>query len=345
MAVTASLAPNAGQPRTPRTVVLTTGAPGVTIAWRLPMAARQVLLEERPVERHHGRQLMIYWLHRLGAPLAKIVPVSISYLIASIIAPIAFTILREKRETTVQNMRCVLGDDASLRRVRIYALRAFINYAKYLVDMLRLEGLSLPDLEKIIVVNGWENFTGAMDEGKGLIFVGGHIGNSDLAAALLASRGFPVHVITEPLQPPRWDALVQAARQAVGMRVIPMSASAIRFLRVLREKEILALLIDRPVEDQGVNVEFFGKTVRVPQGAAALALRADANILGAYILRSGNRYIANISPAISAPTTGDAKHDLEELTQATFDWLQGVIRQHPDQWFMFRPMWRTPSEP
>jgi lauroyl/myristoyl acyltransferase len=302
------------------------------------------MLEDLSIERDDGVASMIYWLHRFGAPLSRVVPVSISYLIASIIAPIVFVLWREKRTTTIQNMTCVLGDEASPRQVRMYALRAFINYAKYLVDMLRLEGLSLPDLEKIIVVNGWEHFTGAMDEGKGLIFVGGHIGNSDLAAALLASRGFPVHVITEPLQPPRWDALVQAARQAVGMRVIPMSASAIRFLRVLREKEILALLIDRPVEDQGVDVQFFGRTVKVPQGAAALALRADANILGAYILRSGNRYVANISPAISAPTTGDATADLEQLTQAIFNWLQGVIRQHPDQWFMFRPMWRAPSE-
>jgi KDO2-lipid IV(A) lauroyltransferase len=205
--------------------------------------------------------------------------------------------------------------------------------------MLRLEGLSLVDLEKVIEVNGWEHFTEAMDEGRGLIFVGGHIGNSDMAAALLASRGFPVNVIAEPLQPPRWDALVQAAREAVGMRVIPMTANAIRFLRVLREKEILAFLIDRPVEEQGITVTFFGRPIRVPPGAAALALRSNASILGAYIVRSGNRYVANISPAISAPTTGDARDDLESLTQAMFDWLERVIRQYPDQWFMFRSMW------
>jgi KDO2-lipid IV(A) lauroyltransferase len=204
--------------------------------------------------------------------------------------------------------------------------------------------VSLPELEKLIVVKGWEHFEGAIGEGRGLIFVGGHIGNSDLAAALLASRGFPVHVITEPLQPPRWDALVQAARQAVGLRVIPMTANAIRFLRVLREKGILAFLIDRPVEDQGVSVEFFGRTVQVPQGAAALALRSNASILGAYIVRTDNGYVANISPAISAPTTGDDRHDLESLTQAIFDWLEQVIRQYPDQWFMFRPMWRTGSD-
>jgi KDO2-lipid IV(A) lauroyltransferase len=284
---------------------------------------------------------MIYWLHRIGAPLTKILPIWFSYFVATLIAPVVFFLWREKRETAIHTMRHVLGGTADRGKARAMALRAFVNYAKYLVDMLRLEGLSLPELEKLIVVNGWEHFEGALGEGRGLIFVGGHIGNSDLAAALLASRGFPVHVIAEPLQPPRWDALVQTARQAVGLRVIPMTANAIRFLRVLRDKGILAFLIDRPVDEEGVSVEFFGRKVQVPQGAAALALRSNANILGAYIVRTENGYEANISPAISAPTPGDDRHDLESLTQAIFDWLEQVIRQYPDQWFMFRPMWRT----
>jgi KDO2-lipid IV(A) lauroyltransferase len=123
-----------------------------------------------------------------------------------------------------------------------------------------------------------------------------------------------------------------------------MTANAIRFLRVLREKGILAFLIDRPVQDQGVSVEFFGRKVLVPPGAAALAMRTNASILGAYIVRTDNGYVANISPAISAPTTGDDRHDLESLTQAIFDWLEQVIRQYPDQWFMFRPMWRPGTD-
>jgi KDO2-lipid IV(A) lauroyltransferase len=213
-----------------------------------------------------------------------------------------------------------------------------MNYGKYLVDMMRLPGIEPGELERRVTVNGWEHFVEAIDEGDGLIFVGGHIGNSDLAAAVLAGRGFPVHVIAEQLHPPRWDALVQAARAAVGLRVIPLGSSALRFMRVLREKEILAFLIDRP-EEQGVAISFFGRTTTVPAGAAALALRSNARILGAYIVRSGNEYIAHISPAIRPQLTGDTAADLQAVTQALFDWLESIIKQYPDQWFMFRPMW------
>jgi KDO2-lipid IV(A) lauroyltransferase len=285
---------------------------------------------------------MIYWLHRFGAPLSRWLPVGVSYGLASLIAPLVFSFWREKRLNTIENMRAVLGEDADPRLVRRISLRAFTNYAKYMVDMLRLPGLPMAEIERRVTIEGWENLTTALDDDTGLIFVGGHIGNSDLAAALLAGRGFPVHVIAESLQPPKWDELVQAARSAVGLRVIPMGAHAMRFLRVLREKEILAFLIDRPVEEAGVPVTFFGRETNVPAGAAALALRANAQILGAYIVRSGNSYVARISRPFAAPSTGDPARDLEALTQALFDWMERVIRQYPDQWFMFRRMW--PSE-
>lgn len=282
---------------------------------------------------------MIYWLHRLGTPLSRWLPLRCSYALAAALAPLAFAFWREKRENAIRNMAQVLGEDADRAEARRLALRSFVNYGKYLVDMLRLSGSKLTEVERRITVQGWEHFVDAMAKGTGLIFVGGHIGNSDLAAALLALRGFPVHVITEPLQPPRWDAAVQAAREAVGLRIIPLGAHGVRAFRVLREQGILAFLIDRPVDEQGVAVQFFGARIQVPAGAAALALRSEARILGAYIVRSGDCYIAHISPAMPLPSTGDGRRDLEILTQALFDWLERVIRQHPDQWFMFRPMW------
>jgi lauroyl/myristoyl acyltransferase len=287
---------------------------------------------------------MVYWLHRLVAPLTRWAPLWFAYAVASLIGWCAFFLYPDKRGNAVRNMASVLGSEADPGMIRRLAHRAFVNYAKYLVDMMRLTGISLEDLERQVTVTGWENFLEARDTGAGLIFIGGHIGNSDLAAAILAGRGFPVNVIAEPLHPPRWDAVVQAARRAVGLKVIPLGSNARRFLRVLREKEILAFLIDRP-EDEGVSVRFFGRTTTVPAGAAALALRSNAGILGAYIVRSGNQWVAHISPAIPRPETGDPGRDLEALMQSLFDWLEHVIRQHPDQWFMFRPMWPEQRNP
>lgn len=286
---------------------------------------------------------MIYWAHRLVSHLTRWAPLSLSYTVASIVGWLVFVFWRDKRENAIRNMERVLGPTAHRREVRRLARRSFVNYAKYLVDMLRLHHVGPDDLDRLVRIEGWEHFTEAMATGNGLIFVGGHIGNSDLAAAVLAGRGFPVHVIAETLEPPRWDDLVQAARATVGLRVVPLGSSALRLLRLLREKGILAVLIDRPVENEGITVNFFGRPTRVPAGAAALALRTNASVLGAYMVRLGKGYVATICPAIPHPATGDERLDLETMNQALFDWLERVIRQYPDQWFMFRPMWPAES--
>ena len=285
---------------------------------------------------------MIYWLHRFGAVASRIAPLWFAYGVATIGAPIVFRFWHSKREYAIRNMMQVLGSEATPEAARALALRPFVHYGNYMMDMLRLEG-RLRDAEDGVTVTGWEHFVEASGKGKGLIFVAGHIGNSDLAAAILARRGFPVNVIAEPLRPPRWDNLVQQARAAVGMKVIPMGQAVMRALRVLREDQILAILIDRPLTDQGVQVNFFGRETQVPGGAAALALRSGASVLGAYIVRAGNAYVAQISPEISVPNTGDPKQDLAALTQGIFTWLEQVIRSYPDQWFMFRPMWPEPG--
>lgn len=284
--------------------------------------------------------MLIYWGHRIGSPLARILPVWFTYAISEAFAPLIYLIWSQKRRNAIDNLQRVLGPDASRWRVRWLACRSFVNFGKYLIDMMRL-GATPPD--RVYTVDGWENLQAAYERGNGLIFIGGHIGNSDLGAAILAQRGYPVSVIAEPLSPPRWDRLVQQARAAAGLHVIPLGQAMLRSLRVLRERQVLAFLIDRPTEE-GVTVEFFGHRTQVPGGAAVLALRSGATVIGGCIVRRGTRYVAEISPEIISPeTTGDEDLDVQQLTQRLYSWLEQVIRNHPDQWFMFRQMWPEDS--
>ena len=46
---------------------------------------------------------------------------------------------------------------------------------------------------------------------------------------------------------------------------------------------------------------------------------------------------------IEAVSTGDRDGDTKALTQAIMQAHERIIRQHPDQWYMFRPMWAKPA--
>ena len=127
------------------------------------------------------------------------------------------------------------------------------------------------------------------------------------------------------------------------MRAIPLEGGVRQMLGALRQNEILAVLIDRPLVNEGVPVRFFDAPTRVPGGAATLALRAGANVVAAAAIRTKDGFVAHVSPLIEVEPSGDPERDVQAITQGIMNWLEALIRRHPDQWFMFRNMWPEPA--
>jgi KDO2-lipid IV(A) lauroyltransferase len=236
-------------------------------------------------------------------------------------------------------MERVLGPQSDPREVKRQVRNVFRNYAKYLVDLLLLPRTRREDVERAFKAFGLEHIEEGLTGGRGLVLVTAHIGNWDMAGAFLAARGYPVNVIVETLHPPRWNDLVQRIRVLTGMRAIPVENGIRQMLGALRKNEILAVLIDRPLEREGVPVSFFGAATRVPAGAATLAIRAGSKLVVAATLRTPDGFEAHVSPVLEADLSGDADQDIQALTQRVMSWLEVLIRRHPDQWFMFRNMW------
>lgn len=230
---------------------------------------------------------MIYWFHLAGSVLAGLIPRRLAYSLVHIFAPVAPILYRPHYHNAHRNMRRVLGPSASPREVRRRVHHAFLNYGRYLVDVLLLPRM---DPAKIKVdIRGGEHLEEAVAAGKGIVLVTGHIGNWDLAGAYLAALGYPVNVIVETLEPPKWNEAVQEIRKRIGMRAIPLESGLREMIGALRAREILGVLIDRPLTDEGVAVRFFGGVTRVPAGAATLALRTGSNIITAVVVRNGDK--------------------------------------------------------
>ena len=126
-----------------------------------------------------------------------------------------------------------------------------------------------------------------------------------------------------------------------GMNVLYETASPREILGVLRRNECLAFLVDLPTHHtgEGVPVQFFGAETRVPSGAATLALRTGASVIVACVVREGAGYMVHARPLAPRERTRDVPSAIQEVTQEIMAALEDFIRQYPDQWFMFRPMW------
>ena len=286
-----------------------------------------------------------YWLIRLCGFLAQVLPLKVSYGITTAVAYVVYYSWPALRKSVEQNMRQVLGPEASEKAVKRTTKGAFRNYFKYLVDFLRFPHLTADELERVIQSSGWENLDRALESGRGVIFIGFHFGSWDLAGAILAVRGYPLNVVAESFQPEKLNALIQRARTEKGMKIIPLENAARRVLRSLRQNEILGLLIDRPEPDGGVPVEFFGKIASVPAGAATLALKTGAKLVLGYMVRCpDNTFVGRITPHLDFEVTGDFSRDIQKATQEIMRVVEDCIRSHPDQWYMFRDMWQQSGE-
>ncbi|MBV8715797.1 MAG: lysophospholipid acyltransferase family protein [Chloroflexi bacterium] len=281
---------------------------------------------------------MIYWVHVMGTVLMRFVPVSIAYRLVGWCTPIALALFaRGYLRRATDNMHQVLGPQADPREAARLTRAAFANYARYMIDLVRLPHLDTSEFVHNVRVEGWEHVDAAYRVGKGVVFATGHIGNWDMAGAAFAARGRPVSALVETLKPERWNERVQRTRIAAGVKAIPIENGPREMLAALRKQEGLAVLVDRPMEADGVPVTFFGRGTRVPGGAATLALRTGSPVVPAALVRDprGNGYVALIGP----PIVGERGDDVSVMMQGIMSWLEGIIRRYPDQWFMFRHMW------
>jgi KDO2-lipid IV(A) lauroyltransferase len=118
--------------------------------------------------------------------------------------------------------------------------------------------------------------------------------------------------------------------------------------RALKRGEILALAIDVAPPGQEITVDFLGAPATVSAAPARLALRTGAWVVPAMILRGPQRDTI-VRPfldfrSVRYEPTGDDERDVRELTQQIMRALEPMIREHPEQWFIFRRLWPQLAE-
>jgi len=292
--------------------------------------------------------MIVVFLWRLATALLRALPLRFCYAVAAFMANVAFICWGEKRRNTVDNMRHVLPEAAAADVKRV-ARESWRNYGRYLVDFLRAADGRAGDLTGAIEFEARHLIDAAFSEGKGVLLVLMHLGSWDIGGAFFSALGYRLNVVTETFDHGRLNSLVHRARLTSGMRVIPMEGSAFPILRALRRNEALALLIDRPYADNGVAVTFFGEETVLPAGPARLALRTGARVIAAAVVHAngpGSPLRAVVDAGIHTVQTGDRDTDVRVLTEAFLRAHERLIRQYPDQWYMFRRMWRpeAPAE-
>jgi lauroyl/myristoyl acyltransferase len=243
-----------------------------------------------------------------------------------------------KRAWSNANFSRVTGlppDDAHVRRL---ALKAYREYGRYLVEVMRLESLSPDDAIAHVVQTDldrieelWRGSPG------GLIFALGHVGNNEAVAAGVANRGWPISVVADDSSFPEMFERFRRLREAWGVHVIPWR-NLREIYAVLKRREMLALLIDWGYRADGIPVRLFGAWTTLPAGPATLAAKTASLIVPVSIRREADgMFHVSFATPIRVPSSADA--DVARATQAVADALEASLAAAPAQWYSFKPMW------
>jgi KDO2-lipid IV(A) lauroyltransferase len=152
---------------------------------------------------------------------------------------------------------------------------------------------------------------------------------------------YKVNVVASSHTYSKANELFIRERESMNLKVIPVETAGIQALRALKRNEIVCILGDRDPTEQGIEINFFGKPCRFPQGPARFAISTGAPILPAFALRRTNdSFLLTCGDPINVPQEGDKKEKVRQMTQKYAKVIEEIIRWHPEEWTVFYNVWK-----
>ena len=244
------------------------------------------------------------------------------------------------------NMRHVLGPDASDEEIDRVSRDCSRNTARYYADVVGLHRMDIREFyEHDLVLEGLRYVTDAQAAGHGVVLASAHYANPEFAVQGLAAAGIKVYALVEPLDPPELGRLMRGLRTVHGHIYEPVSFGAVKnAMQWLRNRGVVAILVDRDIQKRGIELEFCGAKARFPTGAVDLALRTNAVLVPGWVRREGGFKIrATLGPPLPLIVTGNRDEDLRVNTQRLLDDFEKHLKRDPGQWSVLDRIW--PDEP
>lgn len=275
--------------------------------------------------------------------LLERLPERVDVAVARVVAVVVGRRLKNPRAHLRRNIATALSANAESVDALLlerFVDRGFASYGQYWAESAKLPALSLATItSRFIIAEGLEHLVAAKQRGQGVVLALPHIGSWEWGGAFLATLDMPMTAVAEELEPPELFEWFKEKREAIGINIEPLDEHAgTVLLQVLRDGGVVGLLCDRDIQDNGMEVEFFGERVTIPGGPATLALRTGATLLSAACFSGpGRDHFAVVTPPIETERTARLRDDVTRVTQALAHELEGLIRRAPEQWHILQP--------
>ena len=224
------------------------------------------------------------------------------------------------------------------------------TFAATILDRLFLLGDGPASLARRfrVTVSGLDELHAHLDQGRGMLLYGSHLGSFEVLRVLSQSRPqYTIRVVLDKGHNPALTQLLDALNPDVAATVIDGGQDGPALMLAIQEAvqsgALVALLIDRAHPGgQTVEVPFFGEQARFPTAPWLIAAALKAPVTLAFgLYRGGNRYqlvFENFADAVEAPR-GRRNEAIHALIRRYAARLEDVARSAPYNWFNFYDFW------
>ena len=214
------------------------------------------------------------------------------------------------------------------------------SYLRYWIDTFRLNKWSKEKIIESTTVENEHLLRDPIKSKQGCLVVLPHAGNWDHAAAYFCSTGINLSTVAEKLKPEAIFLKFLAHRESIGIEVLHTEQKVIpTLLNRLNEGKLVALVADRDLSKNGVEVDFINGTAKMPSGPARLILNSNAAFISAYITYTKKGIHIEFKEIGPKPTTGTEDEKIIALTQLMADNFAQGIKKTPVDWHMLQRIW------
>lgn len=250
------------------------------------------------------------------------------------------------RESVLRNVMQVLGQDEEDAETRAVAKSIFRNSGLNFMDLLTLPRRSSRSLIRTtyVVQGDWAIVDDAIKSGRGVVFLTGHVGCFDFIGQSLTARGLKLTIVTgRTTSRFIFDGVTWLRGVRGGTLVEPTPSGVRSVIRALRRGECAVFLADRDFFQNGIEVEFFGRTTTLPPGVVRIARDTGSLVVPMFSRRVRNGHELRMYPPLEIEKTRDTQADVRRGLEQVVPYLEQGIAASIEQWVMFQDVW--PEKP
>ncbi|MBI4060760.1 MAG: hypothetical protein HY403_04955 [Elusimicrobia bacterium] len=268
-------------------------------------------------------------LHGIGL-FAAALPRSWEMALGAFLGRAALIVDSKRRRIAAENIAHCLPELSAARR-RALLRENYEHYGRMVLELAHmfapLPGHFPSYIKRIIAIEGHENWAKAAARGKGVLFLGSHMANWEIAISIGAVTDMRLTIVTRRLKPAWLHEWMEKTRLSVGVTAAYQPRTLPAVLKALRDNRGVIFVMDQYMPPpMGEPMRLFGVKVHTVAAIAPLARRTGAAILPASARREADgRLVVILEPEI--PLTDDDKADNQRL--ATH--LEGWMRARPAQ--------------